>query len=178
MEVWTNETSNNEQQGQNFENLEYDSQKISGNILFANSSDTDLPFFNTNISDRNTPYILPEEIQNFPGNDKDENTFVLHLNVRSITKNFKGFKMFLSSLSFRLKLSSKLLNCMLSACKSGDKVDANNYYPISVLPVFLKIMEKAVNLEVINFLENIYCYEAINLDTENKYQQNQPLTCY
>ena len=108
MEVWTNETSNHEQQGQNFENLEYDSQKISANILSANSSDPGLHFFNTNIPDQNTPYIFPEQLQNLRDNDKDENTSVLHLNVRSINKHLKSFKMFLSNLSFRLKLCFNL----------------------------------------------------------------------
>ena len=38
--------------------------------------------------------------------------------------------------------------------KSGDKDDADNYRPISVLPVLSKIMEKAVNLQVVDFLES------------------------
>ena len=38
--------------------------------------------------------------------------------------------------------------------KSGDKDDAGNYRPISVLPVLSKIMEKAVNLQVVDFLES------------------------
>ena len=38
--------------------------------------------------------------------------------------------------------------------KSGDKDDEENYRPNSVLPVLSKIMEKAVNLQVVEFLEN------------------------
>ena len=35
-----------------------------------------------------------------------------------------------------------------------DKDDADNYHPVSVSPVLSKIMEKAVNLHVIEVLEN------------------------
>ena len=96
----TNKSVNKEQQAQNFENLKYDSLENSGNILFDNSSDPDLQFYNTNIQNLNTPYIFPEELQKFLGDDKDENVSVLHLNIRSINKNFESFKMFLSNLSF------------------------------------------------------------------------------
>ena len=70
------------------------------NILCDNSSDSDLYFFNTNIQNLNTPHILPEELQNFLDNDKDENVSILHLNIRSINKIFENFKMFLSNLNF------------------------------------------------------------------------------
>ena len=96
MEDITNEAVNKEQQAQNFENRKYDP---SGNILFDNSSDPDLHFYNTNIQNLNTSYILPEELQKFLGDDKDENISVLHLNIRSINKNFENFKIFLSNLN-------------------------------------------------------------------------------
>ena len=38
--------------------------------------------------------------------------------------------------------------------KSADKYAADNYHPISVFPVLSKIMEKAVNLQVNEILEN------------------------
>ena len=59
-------------------------------MLFDNSSDPDLHFYNTNIQNLNTPYILHEELQNLQGNDKDESIPVLHLNTRSINKNFEN----------------------------------------------------------------------------------------
>ena len=91
MEGITNQTVKKEQQAQNFENLRYNPSENSRNILFDNSSDPDLHFYNTNIQNLNTPYILPEELQNFLGNDKDENVFVLQLNIRSFEKNFQNF---------------------------------------------------------------------------------------
>ena len=63
MEGITNETVNMEQQGQNFENLKYDLLGNSGNILFENSSDPDLHFYNTYIQNLNTHYKLPEALQ-------------------------------------------------------------------------------------------------------------------
>ena len=75
MKSITNETANKEQQAKNFENLKYDPLENSGNILLDHSIDPDLHVYNTNIQNLNTPYILPEELQNFLGDDKDE----LHL---------------------------------------------------------------------------------------------------
>ena len=46
---------------QNFESFEYDPFGNSGNVFFDNSSDLDLHFFNTNIQNIITAYILPRE---------------------------------------------------------------------------------------------------------------------
>ena len=100
----TKESVNKEQQTQNFENRKYDPLENSENILFDNSSDPDLDFYNTNIQNLNTPYILPEELQKFLGDDKDENVSILHLNIRRINKDFENFKMFLSNLNFSLSI--------------------------------------------------------------------------
>ena len=58
----TNEPVNKEQQAQNFDNLKYDPLESSGNILFDNSTDPDLHFYNTDMQNLNTPCILPEEL--------------------------------------------------------------------------------------------------------------------
>ena len=47
-----------------------------------------------------TPYISHEEYKNLNENDSADMLSILHLNIRSIKKNFKNFKLFLSSLSF------------------------------------------------------------------------------
>ena len=106
MEGITNETINKEQQAQEFENLKYDPLENSGNILFDNSIDPDLHFYNTNIKNLNTPYILPEDFQNFLGDDKDENVSILHLNIRSTNKNFENFKKLLLNLNFSFSIIS------------------------------------------------------------------------
>ena len=55
MELQANENENNEHVAQNFETLKYDSSESSGDILFDNSCDSDLHFFNTNIQNHHTP---------------------------------------------------------------------------------------------------------------------------
>ena len=36
--------------------------------------------------------------------------------------------------------------------KKGDKYDMNNYRPISIIPVFVKILERLLNNRIISFL--------------------------
>ena len=74
MELQTDENKTNEHVPQNFETLKYDPLESSGNILLDNSCDPDLHFFNTNIENLNTPYILPEEFQNFLDDDISESS--------------------------------------------------------------------------------------------------------
>ena len=106
IEVITNETVNNEQKAQTFETFSYESLENSENIFLGSSSDLDLNSFNTNIQNLNAPHILPEELQNqhFLGDDKGENISVLHLNIRSINKNFENFKLFLSDRNFSFSI--------------------------------------------------------------------------
>ena len=60
MKLQTNEKETNEHVALNFETLKYDPSESSGEILLDNSCDSDLHFFNTNIQNLDTPYILPE----------------------------------------------------------------------------------------------------------------------
>ena len=118
----TNETIDKEQQAHNFQNLKYDPSENSGNTLFDNSNDPDLQFYDTNMQNLNTPYILPEELQNFLGDDDDENVFILHLNIRSINKNYENFKMFLSNLNFSFSII-----CFSKTWLNVSNVDNSNY---------------------------------------------------
>ena len=94
MELQTNENETNEHVAQNFETLKYDPSESSGDILFDNSCDPDRYFFNTNIQNLNTPYILPKKFQNFLDDDISKKFSILHLNVRSIRKTLKLLKTF------------------------------------------------------------------------------------
>ena len=91
MKLQANENETNEHVALNFEVLKYDSSETSGVILLDNSCDRRLHFFNTNIQNLDTLYILPEEFQNFLDDDISESLLILHLNVRSIKKNFEIF---------------------------------------------------------------------------------------
>ena len=79
---------------QNFENLKYDPLEISGNIMFDNSSDHDLHFYNTNIQNLNIPCLLPKELRRFLGDDKDENKSVCTLIEEALIKISKILKCF------------------------------------------------------------------------------------
>ena len=114
----TNETINKEQQAHNFQNLKYDPSENSGNTLFDNSNDPDLQFYDNNIQNLNTPYVLPEKLQNFLGDDDGENVSILHLNIRSINKNYENFKMFLSNLNFSFSII-----CFSKTCLNVSNVD-------------------------------------------------------
>ena len=65
---------------------------------------------------------MPEELQNFLGDDKDENVSVLHLNVRSINKNFESFKIFLSNLNFSFSII-----CFSETWLNDSNLDNSNY---------------------------------------------------
>ena len=102
MNLQTNENETNEHVALNFEALKYNPSEGSGDILLDNSCDPDLHFFNTNIQNLDTPLILPEEFQNFL--DISESLSILHLNIRSIKKNFGTFKNFLFILNYNFSI--------------------------------------------------------------------------
>ena len=84
----------------NFESLKFNPLDSSEEILTGKSLDPDLNFFNSNIGYLDTPYITNEEHNNLNVNGLANTIFILHLNSRSIKKNFENFKFSLSSLSF------------------------------------------------------------------------------
>ena len=104
----------------------------SGNILCDNSSYSDLHFYDTNIQNLNTSYILPEGLQNFLDNDKDENVSILHLNIRSINKTFENFKMFSSNLHFSFSIIS------FSETRMNDSNVDNSNYELQTMSVYTK----------------------------------------
>ena len=53
-------------------------------------------FFNSNIGNLDTLYISHEEHKNLNVNGSADKLSVLHLNIKSIKKEFKNFKTFLS----------------------------------------------------------------------------------
>ena len=85
--------------------------------------------------------------------------------MRSINEDFESLKMFLPNLNLRLNLN---LTCNLWNYSSDwnfwtivtpfhkleDKVNAGYYYPLPVFSVLLEIIEKAVNLQMIECLGN------------------------
>ena len=65
---------------------------------------------------------MAKELQKFLGDDKDENVSVLHLNIRSINKNFENCKMFLSNLNLIFSII-----CFSKTWLNDSNVDNSNY---------------------------------------------------
>ena len=60
--------------------------------------------------------------------------------------------------------------------KKGDKLDFNNYRPISLLPNISKIFEKSMHIRLVNFLRKnklLFCYQ---FSFRNGYSVNHALT--
>ena len=72
-----------------------------------------------------TPYILPDKFESFSWKLNLKCFSILHLNIRSLKKNFDSFKLFLSSLSFEFNIicfSGTWLDDSALACKSLYKL--------------------------------------------------------
>ena len=54
--------------------------------------------------------------------------------------------------------------------KKGDKLDIQNYRPISVLPVFFKVLEKIKYHRLLPFLKKF----SILTDEQNGFRSNKP----
>ena len=97
-------TSSSDPERPNFENLKYNLVDNSDDILLDNSCDPDVNFFSLKTQNLDTPYILPEEFQKFVGSSSHDSFSILHLNIRSIKKNFDNFKLFFSTLAFSISV--------------------------------------------------------------------------
>ena len=73
-------------------------------MLLDNSCDPDENFFDTDIQNIDTPYILPEDFESFSCKLNSKNFSILHQNIRSLNKNFDSFKLCLSSLDFEFSI--------------------------------------------------------------------------
>ena len=81
----------------NFESLKFNPFDSTAEILNDDSFDPDVNFFNNNIEKLDTPYISHEKIEDLNINTSANTLSVLHLNIRSMKKNFKSLKLFLSN---------------------------------------------------------------------------------
>ena len=74
-------------------------------------TDPDENFFNNNnFKSINTPYLLPDEARNFIHTFEKNSFSALHINIRSLSKNFKNVKHLLSTLIVNSKLFASHLH--------------------------------------------------------------------
>ena len=73
--------------------------------------------------------MLPEEFESFSCKLNLKSFSILHLNIRSLKKNFDGFKLFLSSLNFEFRIIcffETWLDDSALACESLYKLSHHN----------------------------------------------------
>ena len=98
---------------------------IASDSLNDNSQGPDVNFFQDNFSPLDTDYISPDD---FSGNFKDftENSFsVLHLNIRSLNKNFESFAELYKSLSFKFSII-----CFSATWSNDENLDKNSLFQL------------------------------------------------
>ena len=88
----------------NFESFNCSISDNSHEILLHKSCDPDINFFDTDIQNTDDPYILPEEYESFSCQLNSKYFSILHLNIRSLKKNFDSFKPLSSSLNFEFSI--------------------------------------------------------------------------
>ena len=119
----------------------------------------------------------PAEIENLIGGLKGKNSSGLDRISNNLLKSIKG------ELSLPL---ANIINTSLETgkvperwktakviplFKSGDEKDLNNYRPISLLPVFSKVLEKVVKRQLVGYLENnILCKEQFGFRSKMETQ--------
>ena len=95
-------------------------------VLLDNLSDPDFNFFNdNNLKTINTQYCSPDDI-NTQLITSSENSFsVLHVNIRSISKNFEKLKDLLSNTNFKFKII-----CLSETWCKDEDVKNNSLFQI------------------------------------------------
>ena len=83
-----------------FESLSYKPFSVDGNLTVNTELDPDFNFFQ-NISYLDTQYFNIDDAKTFVNNNISSDSFsVLHINIRSMQKNFEKFQEFFKTLKF------------------------------------------------------------------------------
>ena len=91
-----------------------------------NNQDPDLNFFHESVSSSlDTDYVSPKDF-NSKFKDYTQHSFsVLHLNTRSLSKNFGSFKELINLLSFKFSIV-----CFSETWSKNEKVNENSLYQL------------------------------------------------
>ena len=84
--------------------MKYNKSNESNDILLDNAYDTDLNFFSKNVKNLDMVYVLPEDFRDLLEKPGTGYFSILHLNMRSIKRNFESFKTYLSALGFTFSI--------------------------------------------------------------------------
>ena len=87
----------------NFENITFNPFR-STDILLNNDNDPDTNFFDSNDFENISKYLNPNEAYEELKTANSDDFSIIHLNIRSMNKNFDDFKLFLQSLKFQFKV--------------------------------------------------------------------------
>ena len=120
-------------ENKNFESLKYNISDATEDILLDNSCDPDSNYFNTETKNFDTPYVIPEEFHSQFKNQLPDGLSFLHINIRSINKNFEKFKLFLSSLGFTFSVF-----CYSETWLDETTSLINHYMNYQTIQVFIK----------------------------------------
>ena len=106
-----------------FESLSYKPFSVDGNLAVNGELDPDVDFFQ-NISSLDAEYFKIGNTKTFVDNNISSNSFsVLHVNIRSMQKNFEKFKEFFKTLQFNFNAI-----CLSETwCNSLDSTKNSNY---------------------------------------------------
>ena len=114
-----------------------------------NERDPDVNFYQNNVSNVEANYFLMTEVKSSLASF-DPNAFsVLHLNIRSMKKDFKNYKEFLKNLS----VSSSAICLSETWCESQDESQNSNYV-LSGYNFFFSIGNIAEEEECVFLLKN------------------------
>ena len=162
----------------NFESMSYNPFSVKDG--FANSdNDPDINFYQ-DISSLDTHYFTPNDFQD---NFKCfyENTFsLLHLNIRSINKNFETFKQFYSSLNFTFSII-----CFSETWVDDDSINKNSLFQLQNYNVLHQIRNNRKGGGLCIFVHESLCYklrkdlsinsdaiESLSIEITNKNSKN------
>ena len=107
----------------NFECLSFDPFFLQENFV-DNESNPDVTFYQNNFSNVEANYFLMTEVKSSLKGFNSNSFSVLHLNIRSMKKNFKNFKEFLKNLS----VSFSAICLSETWCESQEESQNLNYF--------------------------------------------------
>ena len=112
----------------NFETLKYNLVSESDDILLDSACDPDLNFSNKYVKNFDTKYLSPDDFKDFIEKPVTNLFSILHLNIRSIKKNFDNFKKNFSVICFSEtwldKLDSLHTICLITQVSIKNEVIA------------------------------------------------------